>query len=167
MKKQETKREIDIYFDKYSESHMNPINKFIHWICVPLIFFSVVGLITAIPFPKLEFLGTYQTFLNWFSFVMAAVILYYHSLSKMLAFMMILVIAVMYYFIIKLEHVEQAGGLMLWQSSLIIFVVAWIGQFIGHKIEGKKPSFIDDLKFLLIGPLWLLHFVCRKLGLPY
>jgi uncharacterized membrane protein YGL010W len=55
----------------------------------------------------------------------------------------------------------------LWQLSLIIFVVAWIFQFYGHKIEGKKPSFLKDLQFLLIGPAWLMHFIYKKLGLAY
>ncbi len=167
MKKKEEKRQVDIYFDAYSESHQNPTNKFIHWICVPLILFSIIGLVTAIPFPKLEFLGQYQTYINWFSFLMAAIILYYFELSRILAFLMILVISFMFYFIVLLERVEQNGGPALWQVSLGIFVVAWIGQFIGHKIEGKKPSFLDDLRFLLIGPIWLLHFICKKVGMPY
>jgi uncharacterized membrane protein YGL010W len=55
----------------------------------------------------------------------------------------------------------------MWQSCLIIFVAAWAGQFIGHKIEGKKPSFFDDLKFLLIGPIWLIHFLFKKAGIRY
>ena len=52
----------------------------------------------------------------------------------------------------------------IWKSSLIIFTLAWIGQFIGHKIEGQKPSFFEDFKFLLIGPAWLLSFIYKKLG---
>tara|TARA_B100000945_G_scaffold317325_1_gene319937 strand:- start:3176 stop:3421 length:246 start_codon:yes stop_codon:yes gene_type:complete len=55
----------------------------------------------------------------------------------------------------------------LWKVSLIIFVVGWIGQFIGHKIEGRKPSFFQDIQFLLIGPAWLLSFVYNKLGIKY
>ena len=39
-----------------------------------------------------------------------------------------------------------------------IFVVAWIGQFYGHKVEGKKPSFFKDLQFLLIGPVWCMDY---------
>ena len=53
------------------------------------------------------------------------------------------------------------------KTSLIIFVIAWIGQFIGHKIEGKKPSFFEDIQFLLIGPAWLLSFIYNKLGIKY
>jgi uncharacterized membrane protein YGL010W len=55
----------------------------------------------------------------------------------------------------------------LWVISLIIFFVAWIGQFYGHKVEGKKPSFLKDIQFLLIGPAWLMHFIYKRLGIPY
>ena len=48
----------------------------------------------------------------------------------------------------------------------VLFVLAWVGQFIGHKIEGKKPSFFEDLQFLLVGPVWLLRFVYERMGLP-
>ena len=46
-------------------------------------------------------------------------------------------------------------------------MLAWIGQFIGHKIEGEKPSFFEDLQFLLIGPAWLLGAIYQKLGIRY
>ena len=166
MKKVE-KREIDVLFDKYSENHQNPTNKLIHWICVPLIVFSIIGLVSAIPFPHIGFLGKYNMYINWFSFLMAATMYYYLKLSPILSYFMLFFFGICYFFVIQLEHVEQAGGIALWQSSLIIFVFAWIGQFFGHKIEGKKPSFLDDLKFLLIGPLWLLHFLLKKLKINY
>ena len=60
---------------------------------------------------------------------------------------------------------RDAGQLAL--ISVAIFVVAWIGQFIGHKIEGKKPSFLKDVQFLLVGPAWLLHFIYKKVGISY
>jgi len=166
MKKVE-KREIDVLFYKYSENHQNPTNKLIHWVCVPLIVFSIIGLVSAIPFPHIGFLGKYNTYINWFSFLMAATMYYYLKLSPILSYFMLFFFGICYFFVIQLEYVEQAGGIALWQSSLIIFVIAWIGQFIGHKIEGKKPSFLDDLKFLLIGPLWLLHFLLKKLKINY
>jgi len=55
----------------------------------------------------------------------------------------------------------------LWQSSMVLFVLAWIGQFIGHKIEGKKPSFLEDLQFLMIGPAWLIGYIYKKLKIRY
>ena len=63
--------------------------------------------------------------------------------------------------------IEQNYQMPLWIFSVIIFVIAWIGQFIGHRIEGKKPSFIEDLQFLLIGPAWLLSFIYKKIGIKY
>jgi uncharacterized membrane protein YGL010W len=63
--------------------------------------------------------------------------------------------------------INQSDVAPLWLVSVIIFVIAWIGQFYGHKIEGKKPSFLKDVQFLMIGPAWLMHFVYRKLGIPY
>ena len=61
--------------------------------------------------------------------------------------------------------IEQNYQRPLWIFSVIIFVIAWTGQFIGHKIEGKKPSFIKDIQFLLIGPAWLLSFIYKKIGI--
>jgi uncharacterized membrane protein YGL010W len=55
----------------------------------------------------------------------------------------------------------------LWLLSLIVFVAAWIGQFYGHKVEGKKPSFFKDIQFLLIGPMWLMSFIYKKLGISF
>ena len=163
----EVKRPVDVYFDKYQESHNNPTNEIIHWICVPLIIFSLMGLVWSIPFPHLEFLGRYNGFVNWASFLIAFSIYYYYRLSPILSYFMLLIIVLFSYGIVSLEKWETAGGPAVWLVCLIIFIAAWIGQFIGHKIEGKKPSFLDDVKFLLIGPIWLLHFICRKLGLRY
>ena len=78
-------RQVDVYFAQYSENHQNPTNKLIHWICVPLIVFSLFGLIWAIPFPHLNFLGSYNGFFNWDSFLIAFAIYYYYKLSPMLS----------------------------------------------------------------------------------
>lgn len=160
-------REVDAYFDKYAESHQNHTNELIHWICVPLIVFSLVGLVWSIPFPHIGFLGQYNGFVNWASFLIAFAIYYYYRLSPVLSYFMLLLIFIFSYAIILLEQWHTGGGPALWQSCLAIFVLSWVGQFIGHKIEGKKPSFFDDIKFLLIGPIWLLHFVLLRLKVKY
>nr|WP_294876660.1 Mpo1-like protein [uncultured Pedobacter sp.] len=165
--KTEQRSEVDVLFDKYAESHQNPSNEIIHWICVPLIVFSLLGLVWAIPFPHIGFLGRYNGYLNWASFLIAFSVYYYLKLSPVLSYLMLLLIFGMSMVIVQLEKWEVSGGPALWLVCLVIFVIAWIGQFIGHKIEGKKPSFLDDVKFLLIGPIWLLHFICKKVGLRY
>ena len=161
------KSEVDVLFDKYAESHQNHSNELIHWVCVPLIVFSLLGLVWAIPFPHLEFLGRYNGYLNWASFLIAFSVYYYYKLSPVMSYLMLLLIFAMSMGIVQLEKWELAGGPALWLVCAVIFVLAWIGQFIGHKIEGKKPSFLEDVKFLLIGPIWLLHFICKKVGLKY
>lgn len=161
------KRPLEVYFDKYAESHQNPTNKLIHWICVPLIVFSLFGLVWAIPFPYIKFMGSYNGFINWASFLLAFSIYYYYKLSPVLSYLMLLILFAFSYGVIKLEDIQKAGGPALWLICTIIFVASWIGQFIGHKIEGKKPSFLDDLKFLLIGPIWLLHFILKKRSIRY
>lgn len=155
---------LDTLFAEYGSSHLNGTNKLIHWIAVPSIVFSVLGLIWAIPMP--EMMKQYPYF-NWASLAIAFSLYYYYRLSAILAFAMIIVAAGFSYLIVQLEYAERAGGMALWQVCAIIFVIAWIFQFIGHKIEGKKPSFLKDLQFLLIGPIWLLHFLFKKVGLPY
>jgi uncharacterized membrane protein YGL010W len=134
---------------------------------VPSIVFSLFGFIWAIPYPTLGFLGEYGVYINWASFFIAFSIYYYYRLSPVLSYVMLLLMFVFSGGIIALEKWEQLGGPAMWQSCLGIFVLAWAGQFIGHKIEGKKPSFFDDLKFLLIGPIWLIHFLFKKAGIKY
>ncbi|TCK83684.1 Mpo1 family 2-hydroxy fatty acid dioxygenase [Albibacterium bauzanense] len=157
---------VDALFLQYADSHQNSTNILIHWICVPLIVFGIFGLVWSIPFPHIDFLGKYNGFINWASFLVAFSIYYYLKLSPTLSYGMLLIIGLFSYFIVQLEYWELAGGPALWLVCLIIFILSWIGQFIGHKIEGKKPSFLTDLKFLLIGPIWLLAKVYKKVRIP-
>ncbi len=163
----ETKKQIDILFDTYAESHQNSSNKLIHCICVPLIVFSLLGLLWQIPFPHLEFLGRYNGYFNWASFLIAFAMYYYFTLSRVLFFIMIWIISAMSYAIVKIEQAYGLGSKTAIAIYAAVFILSWIGQFIGHKIEGKKPSFLNDVKFLLIGPIWLLHFICKKINLKY
>lgn len=158
-------RRIDELLAEYGESHQNSTNKAIHWICVPLIFFSIVGLIASIPSgPVQQFLGEGNPYANWAVVVLVIVLVYYVTLSIPLSFGMMLFTVLCLYLV---RIIGQSDLAPLWLVSIIIFVVAWIGQFYGHKVEGKKPSFFKDVQFLLIGPAWLMHFVYKKLGIPY
>lgn len=156
-------RKIDQLLAEYGESHQNATNKAIHWICVPLIFFSVVGLVASIPSQIVQVVLGENPFANWATVALIVALAYYITLSIPLAVGMMLFSAACLY----LTRVVVAQGWALWLVCLIIFVVAWIGQFYGHKVEGKKPSFFKDLQFLLIGPAWLMHFIFKRVGLPY
>ena len=157
-------RKIDQLLSEYGESHQNVTNKTIHWICVPLIFFSVVGLVASIPSDWVQaVLGEGNPYANWATVALVFVIAYYFTLSAMLSIGMVL-FGLLCLFVAR---IISESGTPLWAASLFIFVVAWIGQFYGHKVEGKKPSFLKDIQFLLIGPAWLMHFIYKKLRIPY
>lgn len=149
---------IQQWLGEYGESHQDHTNKTIHWICVPSIFFSIVGLLYGI---KLPFAISGMQ-LNVAMIVLVLATIYYLSLSRTL-WIGLLLFAVFCLWICSL--IEQSGILPLWLFCVIVFVVAWIGQFYGHKIEGKKPSFLKDIQFLLIGPAWLMSFIYKKLGI--
>lgn len=158
-------RRIDELLAEYGESHQNATNKTIHWICVPLIFFSIVGLIASVPSRPLQpFLGEGNPYANWAFVAIVLVLIYYVSLSVALSLGMFL-FGLLCLFLARV--IAQLDIAPLWLVSVIIFVIAWIGQFYGHKVEGKKPSFFKDVQFLLIGPAWLMHFIYKKLGIPY
>ena len=150
---------------EYGESHQNPTNKMVHWICVPAILVSLIGLIWSIPVPevfKSIRIGDFS--LNWAWLIITGAMIYYFSLSFRLAMGMMLVTALLLAIGYAISKTIQ---LPLWATSIIIFTIAWLGQFWGHKIEGKKPSFLKDIQFLLIGPVWLLSFIYRKLGIGF
>lgn len=154
-------RTVQSWLDEYGESHRHPSNKAIHWICVPLIMLAVVGLLWEIPVP--QDWRTHSAFFNWGVLVAVLVTIYYYVLAWRLALGMTLVTVAMVFIVYGVSLVA-AWPWLVWA---IVFVLAWIGQFLGHKIEGRKPSFFKDLLFLLIGPLRLLAFVYRRLSLAY
>jgi uncharacterized membrane protein YGL010W len=137
-------RRIDALIAHYAQSHQNIINEALHCVCVPLIMFSLVGLIhTLHPLAGLAFLS--------------ASMIYYMRLSARAAVLMAVWSSVMWMAITSL----QAKQVLIYTT---IFVLAWIGQFIGHKLEGKKPSFFEDLQYLWVGPLFVAQVLLRRLG---
>ena len=159
-------RTVDALIEEYGESHRNPTNKAIHWLCVPAIFFSTVGLFWSIPQGPLGGLlpEPYGSYLNWATIALVLTTIWYFRMSVPLALGMVGISLTMMALCVGATAITTTP---LWQTSLIIFVVAWIGQFIGHKIEGKKPSFFKDLQFLLVGPMWLMHFIYKRMGIAY
>ncbi|MCF6767053.1 DUF962 domain-containing protein [Thiotrichales bacterium 19S11-10] len=129
-------RKLDEWLDLYAQSHKNKLNKRIHYICVPLIMFSLLGILWAIH-PLLSV-----------ALILAGLV-FYVRLSIRLSVVMLFVSLVMLLIIDLMNY--------LFTICLIIFIISWVFQFIGHHIEGKKPSFLQDLQFLLIGPLWIVN----------
>ena len=152
---------IDQWLTEYGESHQDETNKTIHWICVPTIFFTIVGLFYCIKLPA-QLTPSVQ--LNVAMILILLVTVYYLSLSKTIWIGMllfgVLCLGICYW-------IETYTNVPLWLVCVILFVLAWIGQFYGHKVEGKKPSFLKDVQFLMIGPMWLMSFIYKKMGVRY
>ena len=155
-----TPRPIDRWFASYSGDHRNATNQRIHVFAVPAILWSVIALLWCIPSPDAMFRPGV-----WAALPMFAAMLFYYRASRPLGLGML----VQFVALSALTYwIAQRFGIrtLLW-SAIGVFVVAWIAQFIGHKIEGKKPSFLTDLTYLLIGPAWVLAKLYRKLGWAY
>jgi uncharacterized membrane protein YGL010W len=153
-------RQLTDWLDEYGLSHRHPLNEALHFVCVPAIILSVLGLLWAIPVPSDLAVSPW---VNWATLTALLVLVYYAVLSRALA------AGVLIAFALLLLIVRWLASLAfpLWAICLAIFVFAWAGQFIGHAVEGKRPSFLKDLQFLLIGPIWLLAAAYRRLGVRY
>jgi uncharacterized membrane protein YGL010W len=153
------------WLDAYGVSHQNPSNKLIHWFCVPLIFFTIIGLLSRIPIRQLgaDYLA-FKGYLHIGTLLLIFGLMFFLRLSKTMAFFMGLISLLVLWGVKEVNVHFPQQALFLY---LMVFILAWVGQFIGHKIEGEKPSFFDDLKFLLIGPAWLMSFILNKMGVKY
>ena len=147
---------VQDWLEAYGESHQNPVNKKIHWICVPLIMLSLLGLLWTLEIP----VSDQFKYSNGATLLIALVSIYYFRLSISMGIGMLFISFIMIYIIIWMNDFGIT-------PYIIIFILAWTGQFIGHKIEGEKPSFLKDIQFLLVGPAWLLGFIYKKLKINY
>jgi uncharacterized membrane protein YGL010W len=150
-------RSMRDWLDSYSRDHQHPTNQVLHWICVPLIVWSAIAMMWTIPVPE-----------AWFhpgSWAVLAIVLsftWYWKHSRQLATALLIVLVL---FALSCAWAfQQIGPASLLKLGVAVFVVAWIGQFIGHQIEGRRPSFLTDLAYLLIGPAWLMDKLLRRLG---
>ena len=151
---------IGQWLTEYGESHQDHTNKTIHWICVPIIFFTITGMLYSIKLPY--WIEGHQV--NIALIAMLVLQLYYIKLSPKL-WVGLLAFSVCCLFVS--HQIERMNIAPLWMICLILFVTAWVGQFYGHHVEGKKPSFFKDLQFLLIGPAWLMSFIYQRLGIKF
>jgi uncharacterized membrane protein YGL010W len=150
-------RTLHDWFESYGNDHRNPINRRIHWICVPAILWAVIAALWVVPVPA----SIGQAGL-WCALIMVAALSFYWRLSRPLGAAMI----ALFLALALLTHFAFAalGAARLLAIAAIVFVAAWIGQFVGHGIEGRRPSFLTDLAYLLIGPACLMGKLMRRIG---
>ena len=154
------RREVDRWLGNYSEDHRNSTNILIHWICVPLILWTAIALLWVVPVPVA--LGRPGL---WAGVAIFFAMSFYLRLSRSLGFGMLAAFVVLGV-ITEILYRALGATQLLW-LAIAVFVVAWIAQFIGHHIEGRRPAFFTDLVYLLIGPAWIVAKIMRRLGIAY
>ena len=154
------RREIDRLLGNYSEDHRNPANVAVHHVCVPLIVWAVIAALWCIPVAP----GVGKPGL-WAALAMVGALGYYFRLSRPIGVAALALFVVLGAVTDLLYRTLGAPGLLLLAAS--VFVLAWVGQFIGHTWEGKRPSFLTDLVYLLIGPIWIIAKALRRFGIAY
>jgi uncharacterized membrane protein YGL010W len=145
------------WLDSYSADHQHPTNRILHWICVPLILWCVIALMWTVPVPP--FLGRPGF---WAVGMLVLAFAWYWKHSHRLGAALLIAMALLA-LLTELIY-RQLGPMSLRVLAGGVFVVAWIGQFIGHAIEGRRPSFLTDLAYLLVGPAWLMDKLLRRAG---
>lgn len=156
---QDARRPVDRFLGDYSDDHRDPTNRAIHWVCVPLIVWTVVALLWVLPVPTFARPGL------WAGLAGVAAVAFYLRLSRPLALAMALFFALLLALTGWLH--ARLGATVLAGSASALFVAAWVAQFVGHRFEGRRPSFLTDLAYLLIGPLWLMSKLFRRAGLRW
>ncbi len=146
-------RSLDAFLAEYGKTHRHPVNLLIHKVCVPLIVLSTIGLLWCLPLGAwLGLDGRGAFWINGATFVLLPVMLFYAALGRRVF------VAMAIFFGVGLALVAAAdlAGWPLLLLSAAVWVASWLAQFIGHRIEGAKPAFLDDLVFLLVGPVFIL-----------
>lgn len=151
----------DEWLAEYARNHRDDTNKLIHWICVPIIVVSVVGLLWSVPVP--ETFSNASPALNWGTVFLMAAVVYYFIMSISLA---VGAVPFVLFVVAVVAWLDRLNG-PLWAISLGLFGAGWAGQLIGHWHEGSRPAFFRDLQYLMIGPLWLIAGLYRRLNIPY
>jgi hypothetical protein len=160
-------RPVDKLFAAYAADNSTSANKTLQWFFVPLFAFGLFALVWSLPFPHIGFLGKYNGFINWASFLLAVIIYMYYKLSPVLSYFILFTLFGFSYLIIQLEYMQKAGGAALWQVSLIMLAVGLLGYFTATIAESRQISIVKKLKNLLIAPLYLWHLLWSKVSVKY
>ena len=135
---------LDSLFADYAQHHRTAGNRWCHLVGIPLIAFSLLGLLAI----ELFRVGAWPVEASLLFLLLTAQ--GYIRLDARLG-AALAVIYVLFYL---------GARLLPWQVNLGLFVLGWVFQFIGHGVfEKRAPAFLHNLAHLRVGPLWVLNHV--------
>jgi len=138
-------QDVHTLFADYAAYHQTKGNKVFHRLGIPMIMFSLIGMLT-----QLTLLDVATIRIDAAMLLIALASAYYFVVEWRLAIAM-MAVSVAFYFI---------GAAVPFWINVALFVLGWIFQFIGHKVyEHKNPAFFRNFVHLLVGPLWILNDV--------
>jgi uncharacterized membrane protein YGL010W len=139
---------LQAHFSDYSAFHRTPGNKACHYVGIPLIVLSLFALLARVPLFEA---GGFTVTLA--EVVLVAATIYYLTLDAALAVMMLVTSVVL----------AAAGRMVPVSAAVVLFVLGWVFQFVGHYVyEKKAPAFFRNFAHLLVGPLWILAKVSGR-----
>ncbi|MEO8102898.1 MAG: Mpo1-like protein [Betaproteobacteria bacterium] len=147
-------RSLEQQITQYAAYHRDRRNIATHFVGVPIIVFSVV--LALVPWA----IGGVNVAL----IALAVASIYYLVLDRGLGSAMLLFLFVCYLIAIYINARTGQTPLVM-GLAILLFVVGWVIQFLGHRYEGMKPAFTDDIMGLVIGPLFIMTEVFFMLGL--
>jgi uncharacterized membrane protein YGL010W len=154
-------RTADFWLERYSRHHRHRLNRVLHAAAVPLAVIGLTGLLWSLPAPAA--FGDISPALNWGTAFLLAAVVYYFILSIPLAIGLLPFVLAITGILGRLEGLAPA----LWQTSLALFLAALVLQAVGHLLEGGRLRVLEDLHYLMLGPVWMMAGAFRRLGIPY
>lgn len=159
-------RLVDKYFRELTEVYIKPLDRGLLMISALVILLGFTGLLWAFPFPHLGFLGKYNGFINWASFLMAVAGYFYYRLSPVLCYLVIFILFGFAYIITLLQGWQNAGGPSLMVISDVEIVLGAIG-FYTISMRNRRTTQWEALNLLFISVAFYLGKLLKKIGAQY
>ncbi len=153
--------DTDTWLERYGAHRENLAAPGIYWLSVPLVVLGTVGLLWSLPVPP-EFLEI-SPLLNWGSAFLMAATVYYFILSLALAIGLLPLIMGIAVFEMWLAQSDYS---MLRVSASFV-VAGLLGIGFAQRNKRSLAAIVEDLQTIMLGPVWLLSIIYRRLGIPY
>jgi len=151
--------EIDRWLSQYGDSHREISHPALYWLAVLMLVPATAGLLWSLPLP--EAFVQISPVLNWGSMFLMVALVYYFIISFSLAIGMLPFI----FAVTALGFWLTRSGLSVAGASIGLMIAAVAGLYVGRRGSGGVRAVRRDIQLMVIGPIWLLSKLYRRLGI--